>query len=197
MRKLILGIAAIVCIDVGFGALFSINQPEDETVASREGDVVRDVDRPEDEAKALSFDERPEVPSMSDELSSTGSTEVPPTSDELSSTGPKLATMDRPMVKRRLYISKVHSGVVRGEEKIPAPPDFSDVTIVYAAYQPVAFRTYKELETQSTSAGTQNEVSGHAVQELPKTKNRSFGSRAIPILKKPYEVIKAIGAKFY
>jgi len=183
MRKVILGIAAIICIDVVFAAYMSIDQRDDLAVLSPLAQ------------KDASNEDLPDTPSA-EENPDSALIQIAPETTALPGSDP--IKVVRASVKQNHFTGKARVRAVRPEKEVPASAEFSDVTIVYAAYKPVEFKASNEFEAQSTSrVDTQNEVSGQRDQEPPKTKNRSFGSRAMPILKKPYEVIKAIGSKFY
>jgi hypothetical protein len=182
MRKLILGIIALVCLDIGFVAYTSMDLRENLAVKRSE------VPGPTDLALIT-------PPTVIPGPSATGNiTDVP-------SAGPvKAESADisnnrysfRSSPQRKSTSIKVRS---RMNERVPAgrnQPLFEP--IVFYAPGPSTGETNYIVAVKDTSS--LKPARKQFVRYRPKTENRSLVARAWPVIKKPYEWIKALGSKF-
>jgi len=183
MRKLILGILAIICLDVGFAAFMSVDQQGSPAVFDPVG--LRQI--PETRLTKDLAELPPDGPDLD--------TPSEPTVTEISG----WRRSDIPKVARRpsRTSTKAYARTVKKAHRLPLREDFQDITILYAAYKPVEFKNYREFVAQPAPVDRQANGANQQVPELRRSKSKSFGSRAVPILKKPYDLIKAIGSKFY
>ncbi len=165
MLKLVLGIIAVGLLQVAFVAYTHLEQPL--TVAML-------PEQPEAGADAL--------PSLNTEpldLRATDNTERPATptrarlSREKSSDSPGQLLVSKPTTNSR----EVRAGRVAGfeRERSARSGDFSTVVISYS--------------------GNRAESPACDIPSTAKPKNRSLMAKAAPVVKKPWEFIKAIGSK--
>jgi len=194
MRKLILAILAVICVDVGFVAYKSLADQTDS--ASKDVNVRSDR---EDLAKNSPTDVI-ESPQPAEDL-----TTAEPNADLALST-PERSVPARPRHSRgnrigqpvvgRTYTAKLYSPERKTDLRLPNRIDLPSTIIYYPGQKPSDLRIDKETAGERL-IDRRYDSSNQSMKTPPRSENRSLIARAWPIIKKPYDWIKAVGSRLY
>ena len=180
MWKLILGMIAVVCLDVGFAAYIRNSAPEDAALVT---------------AKNAVSNENPVI------SASSISTQYSPGWDDFESTFP----INGPVPTRRVEVPAVAVTHQRKPTVLLARSDNVVVkpkapTIVPASDR-YAVKVSKDGKLRQEYFGnmlveTRSTVARPALSRSPVPESRSFIAKALPVFKKPWDLMKAVGNKF-
>jgi len=194
MRKLILAIVALVCVDMGFVGYMSVNNADialnyANALGKRTGLV------------ANSPNNLTGSPRIADNLTASGpdAASTPVTPEEIvpvPANQRHANRIDRSAVGRRSYIAKLHLRGIKKDRMAPAPIEFRTTTILYAVRAPVEVKSDKEFAGY-VPAERRSDLAAQTVKTRPRFENRSLIARAMPIIKKPYDWIKAVGSRLF
>lgn len=160
MRKLLLGIVAVLCVQITFQIFTAVDRSDEKNRAlMASGPLVAPVTTPGDPA----VDVIPE-----------------PNDVEVASSRTNL------VVHKRAALSIINPAPATPVREQPAPL-FKPVTIVAMAPKPPLPGEF--------SAETVSRTAYLATKERKRTGKRSLFSKALPVLKKPYDWLKAVASK--
>ena len=174
MRKLVLGIFAVVCVQFAFVIYTALQSPLDLAVGPIFSDMIAD-------RTATDLDETPAAPVV-DESENEGSGSEP--SKKLESrqpSHPERAEAPERDQRSTDRTSPVEARPIRSDEgfetlRTAAPNDFETVVISY---------------DRSPEISECDKIR----YDAPQPKKRSYIAKAAPVVKKPWEWIKAVGSK--
>jgi hypothetical protein len=196
MRKLILAIIAIICVDIGFVVYKSADDRAD--VASKDVNV-------RDQGTRFAADSPPNDLTESSRTADDLTTEspnadtsgvTPEKSEPARASHPRTKKIGRSMIERQSYTAKLHLRGIKKGRTLPTRVDLPNITIFYAARKPSEFRVDKELAGEGLM-GRRSDLSSQPLKTPPRSEDRSLIARALPIIKKPYDWIKAIASRLY
>ena len=174
MRKLVLGILAVFCLQFAFVIFTALQSPLEVAVAPIYSDLSTGF---------LNFE--PSETAVADDVDAT----LTETEDTIETAKPKA-------VNERLIASPRRSQ--------PAARPAADETA--ASVQATEKRPARYFTESSDPAGVfatvvisfdrSSAISDCEMNEIPKAKKRSYIAKAAPVIKKPWEWIKAVGSKF-
>ncbi len=176
MRKLVLGILAVFCLQFAFVIFTTLQSPLDVAVAP------------------IYFDPRTEIPSF--EPAVTVGTEdaesiLPESEDAVASVEPAAAD-EKFIAPSRRSRSAVRSVAIEGEKPLVEAPEKRPARYFTSDSESAA----GVYETVVISYDRSSAISDCEMNETPKAKKRSYIAKAAPVIKKPWEWIKAVGSKF-
>jgi hypothetical protein len=179
MKKLIIGIVAIICLDIGF-ILSRSSAPEGEVASVNLEKTGSVATAPPVEAPVPVANDQPSAPAAAkvDEIASRASIPV-----------------RKSITVQHRARSKSHSRNVARHRRTPSGPKFQDTTILYAVHKPIELKTANPPAAGGVTERSQ--LPPKKAEAEPKKPNRSFIARAIPIVKKPYDWIKALATKIF
>ena len=179
MKKLIIGIVAIICLDIGF-ILSRSTAPEGEVASVNLGETDSFASAPPVE---------PPVPVTSVEPSAPEADRV----EEIASRASVPARKTGALQHRAR--SKSRGRILARHRRTPSRPKFEDTTILYAVHRPIELKTANA--PAAGAAAERRQLPPKKAEAEPKKPNRSLIARAVPIVKKPYDWIKALAAKLF
>ena len=180
MRKLVLGILAVVCLDIGFVYYTSKGLQTDLAVNKTPGQQAvtaanpANVSGPSDAKKASDTADVAAVKARPENVSGNRETA-------------------RMLSQRRTASVKVRSRI---RERIPADrnqPLFTPVVFYVPRHSAIVLKQAVPIKnTRNLKPAAEKRF----VKYTPKRENRSLVARVWPVVKKPYEWVKALGSKF-
>lgn len=188
MRKLILAIIGVICLDIGFVAYKSADDRGE--VASRNVNVS---DRGRDSIANPPIDLR-ESPQIPADLNATepGSASTDARDDSIH---PVRTTATRTgKIERSTYTANPRLRGVKRERPLAAKVYLSNITIFYPAPKPIEFKQ-EEKPVADAPIDRRAELANLPMSTSLRSGNRSLIARAWPIIKKPYDWIKAVGSR--
>ena len=176
MRKLILGILAVVCVQFAFVIYTALQSPMELAVGPVKSDPQMALSGPEPSEPDAAEETVPEPaePVPGDELE--------PTAPTPASIKPRRAVTPIRLEEPRFFRTRVEEPVRRSAEYFPAASESRTQSGVF--------------ETVVISYDRSAAISDCYVEEVPKPRKRSYIAKAAPVIKKPWEWIKSIGSKF-
>ena len=183
MHKLILGIIAVICLDVGFIAFTGSG---DELAALTVSDPVADLNR-----AAVPNGNLTETPLPTDETPNVAVVKFsPPSSD-----GPKINRFVRPSVAyHRRENAETGFRSARKDRQSPTSVTSRFPTVVIALQKPSEVKLDR-LYARDMPVERRPNIPEGAAKTVSKSNKKSFFGHALRIIKKPYDWTKAIGSK--
>ena len=179
MKKLIIGIVAIICLDIGF-ILSRSTAPEGEVASVNLGETGSVATAPPADAPVPVTNVEPAAPDV-DKV-------------EDIAVRPSIPVRKSITVQHRAR-SRTHGRILARHRRTPSGPKFQDTTILYAVHKPIELKTANPPAAGGVAERSQ--LPPKKAEAEPKKPNRSFIARAIPIVKKPYDWIKALATKIF
>ena len=187
MRNLIIGIIAVIVLDIGFVTYVKNDNAADITSA-----VVNTTENEMNLAlnSASDLTETPEL-AESEPLDAT---------TETGSTRPEIAAVNIP--ERRMGRTKFGMHPAKKERRRPNRLNSYQSLDLYALLKPITI----EIPNAESRIKVRNEpieiivdrpadISEHPAKDTPKPDNKSFVASVLPVIKKPWDWIRAIGSK--
>ena len=186
MRKLILGIIAVICLDIGFNAYVRSDHPA-ETITTAGNDEVyqsNSVGRLVDER--IETTSRPEV-GPAEVITEKRATAHSGDRERIKYNSSRIDGRQKESVQMSLRSDKK-------DRRRPAGVNNRRQPDHYAQLKPVEIR-FKKVNSNTNLSENKSNVPNSAKEDGPRSDSKSFVARALPILKKPYDWLKALGAK--
>ena len=181
MRKLILGIIALVCLDIGFVAYTSADLQAD--LAVKKSPVPAPADVSIDSTAA------PGPSAAGNTIDPSDVAAVKAESDDISN----IRKSGRSSTERRMPVVKARPRMKERVLTARNQPLFTPIVFYVPRHSAVASkRTVAIKDTRDLKPAVEKQFTRYT----PKTENRSLVARVWPVIKKPYEWIKVIGSKF-
>ena len=177
MRKLILGILAVFCVQFAFVIFTTLQSPLDVAVAPIYSDPKTEIPNFEPAETVVADDIDSALPVPGD---AAAASDEPTAADERFAARPRSS---RPAA--RPVAIETEQTRIQTPENRPARYFTDNSESVGGAY-----------ETVVISYDRSSAISDCQMNEIPKAKKRSYIAKAAPVIKKPWEWIKAVGSKF-
>ena len=187
MQKLVLGMIVIICLDIGFAAYMAIDNQAD--TSSKTVDRVANDFNP---ASNSSNNRTKTTPPAGPTLMKRGPAEVEIVKRaSIGSDDSKVKTFVRR--KGNAEVSLLASSKDRG---LPARTYSVIMSDPYALQKPYEVKPRTEYPAKMPVYG-RSHGSAPTAKDMRKSDKKSFVASTLPVLKKPYEWIKAIGSKMF
>ncbi len=179
MKGWVFGIFGVFCLQAGFIALTAIDRPFETMVAVNE--VMNDANPV---ANTIGFADEDE---FIDYESESGTVEVLGESIAVS-------TVARRKIRRSTWNA---SRTIKRSVKVPEPQpvNFEPVIIAIRKHPPIQFKT-EYVGLQSAARASDAKPQAANARPVSKRAKKSFASKSLAVLKKPYDWLKALGSKF-
>ena len=178
MKGWVFGIVGVFCLQAGFIALTAIDRPFETMVAVNE---VTSGAHPV--ADTIGFADADEFTVYESE----------PGTDELLGESISFSTPATRKVKRVRTVQRARKRFVKTPQAQPV--NFEPVIIAVRKHPPIKFKTEYARFEPVPRVSDPKEESVHA-RPVSKPAKKSFASKSIAVLKKPYDWLKALGSKF-
>ena len=184
MRNLIIGIIAVIVLDIGF-----VNYVKNDNAA----DITSAVDNTEMNLAFDSASDLTETPELAESEPLDATTET-------GSTRPEIAAVNIP--ERRMGRTKFGMRPAKKDRRRPNRLNSYQSLDLYALLKPVEIeipnaesRIKVRKEPIEIIVDRPADISEHPAKDTPKPDNKSFVAIVLPVIKKPWDWIRAIGSK--
>ncbi len=188
MRNLIIGIIAVIMVDIGFVTYVKNDNAADTTLAAVDTD---------EEGTNLAFDsvrDLAEAPELAEQESLPDDATIVSKRDEIAALN---------FAERRKGKAEFELRAVKKDRRLPTRGGLHRSPDIYALLKPIKIEipnksggiiVKKEL-TKTPSVVRLADISEHMAKHEPKPDNKSFVAIVLPVIKKPWDWIRAIGSK--
>ncbi len=170
MKKIIAGLIAVICVHIGFSMLVSTEPAADQTAAA-----VRQIS----ESEVLPASPFADV------------NEVPEPRPELAANDPARAPRPVRIVERIVYVPVPRS--VNAGDRRPESAGSRDQSSTVAMFEPVVI-TPRSIPL-SADFGEKRSINADVPTKPVKSEKRSLLAKALPIIKKPWDLMKFVGSR--
>lgn len=187
MRNLIIGIIAVIVLDIGFVTYVKNDNAADTTSA------VVNTDENETNLAFDSASDLTETPELAEP-------ESLPESTKAISKRPEIAALNFP--EKRKGRAEYGLRTVKKDRRLPTRGGLHQSPDVYALLKPIKIEIPKadsgikvKKEPAETLVERLADISEYPAKDAPKPDNKSFIASVLPVIKKPWDWIRAIGSK--